>query len=185
MKLIFYTIAVIITTIFLFQHLHGVEQDYTSQLQTDGTQQYFSHVYKNFLLINTNENGNVQSEMSSPLTNYTVSEQKTVMDKPNMIMHRDNEPPIVITANTADVLHDKNITVLQENVIVNMPDKSNNPVKLTTEELIVNNISQTATTDKPASISHGKGNMHGTGLEFNPHNKQIKFLSKVRGSYEY
>ncbi len=109
----------------------------------------------------------------------------TIMNQPNMVMHRNNEAPIIITANTADVLHNKNITVLQENVIVNMPDKSNNPVTLSTEELIVDNLTQTANTDKPARILHGKGKMHGTGLEFNPHNKNIKFLSKVRGTYEY
>ncbi len=185
MKLILYSIAVIASVTFLFNHLKKVEQDYTGQLQSDGTQQHFSHVYKNFTLSNTNEDGDVQSEISSPLTNYSVSDHMTIMNQPNMVMHRNNEAPIIITANTADVLHNKNITVLQENVIVNMPDKSNNPVTLSTEELIVDNLTQTANTDKPARILHGKGKMHGTGLEFNPHNKNIKFLSKVRGTYEY
>ena len=185
MKSILYTIAVIIASSFIYLHLKDVEQDYMSQLQTDGTQQDFAHVYKNFSLTNTNEFGNVQSEMSSPLTNYSVTDNKTIMYAPNMIMHRNNESPIVITADTADVLHKKNITMLQDNVIVNMTDKSSNPVKLTTNELIVNNITQIANTDKPATISHGKGKMHGVGLELNPHDKKIKFLSDVRGSYEY
>ena len=169
----------------MYKYLHNVEADYTSQLQTDGAQQNFAHVYKNFALTNTNIKGNIQSQLVSPRTNFSASEQKTIMTQPEMIMHRGNELPIVITANTADVFHSKNITILQDNVIVNMPDKSSNTIRLTTEQLTVDNVSQNASTDKPAKISHGKGRMNGTGLEFNPHNKQIKFLSKVHGSYEY
>ena len=185
MKLFIYSIAAIAATTFLYHHLKNVETDYTSQLQTDGTQQNFAHVYKNFSLTNTGVKGDIQSQILSPHTNYSASEHKTIISQPEMMMHRNDAAPIAITAESADVFHNNHITVLQDNVIVTMTEKSSNTVTLTTEELTIDNISQIAHSDMPAKISHGNGKMHGTGLEFNPHNKQIKFLSNVRGSYEY
>ena len=66
-----------------------------------------------------------------------------------------------------------------------MPDKHDNNIVMTTEQLTLDNATQSANTDLPATIVHSKGNMSGIGLEFNPRTKQIKFLNKVRGIYEH
>ncbi len=165
-------------------YLLAIESDYSSQLQNTPEQQYFTHKFKNFALTNTNNLGQAHSVIRSPSTHLLVAEQKTLMDSPKMAMYRDQEPPIIITANSAEVFHQQNITILNNNVNVSMPDQRNNNIVMRTEQLTLDNISQSAKTDLPATIIHAKGNMRGTGLEFNPHTKQIKFLNKVRGTYE-
>jgi LPS export ABC transporter protein LptC len=166
-------------------YLLAIESDYSNQLQNAPEQQHFTHQFKNFELTNTNNLGEAQSVIRSPSTQLLPAEQKTLMDSPKMTMYREHEPPIIITANSAEVFHQQNITVLNNNVNVSMPDQRNNITLMKTEQLTLDNTSQSAKTDLPATIVHGKGNMRGTGLEFNPHTKQIKFLNKVRGTYEH
>lgn len=167
------------------RYLLTVEKDYSSQLQHSSEQLHYSHQFKNFSLTHTNELGIAKSIVYSPSTRSLDSDQKTLMDSPKVTMYREQQPPMVITADSAEVFHQKNITVLSENVNVSMPDKRNNNVVMTTEQLTLDNITQSASTDLPATIVHGKGNMSGTGLEFDPHTQQIKFLNKVRGIYEH
>ena len=167
------------------RYLQVIESDYSSQLQNTPEQQHYSHQFKNFALTNTDALGNAQSTIYSPATQLLAAEQKTLMDSPKMTMYRDQQPPIVITANSAEVFHQLNITILSDNVHASMPDQNNRNIVMTTEQLTLDNVSQSARTDLPASIVHGKGHMHGVGLEFNPHTQQIKFLNKVRGTYEY
>lgn len=166
------------------RYLLSVEERYTSQLLNNPAQQHFSHQFKNFSLTNTNISGEAQSIIRSPATRMLTAENKTLMDDPEMLMYREQEPPIIITAQHAQVFHSDNLTDLQKNVKVTMPDKSNNNIVMTTEQLTLNNRTQSAKTDLPAKIVHGKGNMQGTGLEFDIHTKQIKFLNNVRGIYE-
>lgn len=167
------------------RHLLAIESVYSNQIQNTPEQQHYTHQFKDFSLTNTNNLGEAQSTIYSPTTQLLVAEQKTLMDSPKMTMYREQQPPIIITANSAEVLHQQNVTILSDNVHVSMPDQRNNSIVMTTEQLTLDNASHRAKTDLPASIVHGKGKMHGTGLEFNPHTQQIKFLSKVRGIYEY
>jgi len=169
----------------IHQHLNSVELEYTSLLLNNSEQQDFSHQFNTFTLTNTNSSGEIQSIIHSPTTRMLNAEQITLMDNPKFIMHRKNETPIVITAKQAKVLHAYNQTSLQDNVKVVMNEENQNDIVMTTEQLTIDNKTQQAKTDLPATLTHAKGNMHGTGVEFNPNNKQIKFLSKVRGIYEH
>jgi LPS export ABC transporter protein LptC len=167
------------------RYLLAIEADYSSQLQATPEQQHYTHQFKNFALTRTNHLGKPQSVIHSPSTRSLVADQKTLMDSPRMTMYRDPELPMIITADSAEVFHQKNITVLNNNVNLSMPDKRNKNIIMETEQLTLDNVTQIANTDLPATIVHGKGNMRGIGLEFNPHTKQIKFLNEVRGIYEY
>ena len=168
------------------RYLLVVESEYSSQLQnTSDEQLHYIHQFKNFALTQTNNLGEAQSVIHSPSTRSLVAEQKTLMDSPKVTMYRDQEPPMIITADSAEVLHQKNITLLNSNVKLSMPDKHDNNIVMTTEQLTLDNATQSANTDLPATIVHSKGNMSGIGLEFNPRTKQIKFLNKVRGIYEH
>jgi LPS export ABC transporter protein LptC len=183
-KSVFILFGIAIAISLAGRYLFSVEKEYTSQLINEPEQLYYSHQFKGFSLTNTNIEGTAQSVIHSPSTRVMTQENKTFMDDPKLIMYREEEAPIVITANHAVVLHADNQTLLKRNVKVTMPNNSNNNIVMTTEQLTLNNHDQTAKTDLPATIIHGKGNMHGTGLEFNPNTKQIKFLNKVRGIYE-
>ncbi|MDW3096220.1 MAG: LPS export ABC transporter periplasmic protein LptC [Gammaproteobacteria bacterium] len=161
-----------------------VETNYSSQLQNSPEQQHYTHKFKGFALTNTNDSGNAQSIIQAPSTQLLVGEQKTLMDSPTITMYRDQQAPIVITAVSAEILHQQNMTILIDDVKVSMPDQRNNNIVLTTEQLSLDNVTQSAKTTLPATIIHGKGNMHGTGFEFNPHTQTMKFLKDVRGIYE-
>jgi len=173
-----------LTITIIGRYLLSVEKEYTKQLLSNPQQLYYSHQFKNFSLTNTNTHGEAQSIIYSPSTRMLTEEQKSLMDDPKIIMYREQEPPIEITSNHAQIFHNEHLTSLQDNVRVTMPGENKNNIIMTTEQLTLDNRTQTAKTDLPATILHGKGNMQGTGLEFNPHTKQIKFLNKVRGIYE-
>ena len=166
------------------RYLLAVEEEYTNQLLNTPEQLHYSHQFKNFSLTNTNSSGETQSIIHSPATRMLTEQHQTLMDDPEMVMYRDNQPPIIITAKFAQVLHADNLTSLQDSVKVTMANKNNDDIVMTTEQLTLNNLTQTAKTHLPATITHGKGNLHGTGVEFNPHTQQIKFLNQVRGIYE-
>tara|TARA_R110002096_G_scaffold356666_1_gene549911 strand:- start:878 stop:1438 length:561 start_codon:yes stop_codon:yes gene_type:complete len=167
------------------RYLLAIESDYSSQLQDPSEQQQYTHQFKHFTLTQTNNLGEAQSVIYSPSTHSLATDQKTLMDSPKVTMYRTQEPPMIITADSAEVFHLKNITLLNDNVNLSMPDKDHNNAVMMTEQLTLDNITQSAKTDLHATIIHSKGNMSGTGLEYNPHTKQIKFLNKVRGIYEH
>ena len=183
-KLIFTLLLIGLVLMFTSRYLVAVEKEYTSQLLNTPEQIHYSHQFKNFSMTNTSASGKAQSVIRSPVTHMLTEQQQTLMDHPEMIMYRDNEPPIIITAKLAQVFHADNQTSLQDNVKVTMPNKNNDNIVMTTEQLTLDNLTQTAKTHLPATIIHGKGNMQGVGVEFNPHTKQIKFLTQVRGIYE-
>lgn len=180
--LIFSTI--IVTMTLMSRYLLSVEQEYTKLLQYHPEQLQYTHQFKGFSLTNTNMQGKAQSVIHSPKTRVFNEQQKTIMDNPKMIMHREQEPPIVITAKYAEVLHIQNLTTLHDNVKVAMTNNNNKKVIMATEQLTLDNLTQTASTDLPATIVHDKGHMQGTGVEFNPKAKRIKLLNNVRGVYE-
>lgn len=184
-KLIIIILALTTTLAMLYQHMKAVEFEYTNQLIDNSEQQHFSHQFKKFSLTNTNSEGIAQSIISAPTTRMITTQHITLMDDPEIIMQREQEPPIIITAKQAEIFHAQNQTSLHNDVKVVMTNKNNNNIVMTTQQLTVNNHTQHAKTDLPATIVHSKGNMHGTGVEFNPHTKQIKFLSEVRGIYEH
>lgn len=181
--LIIASIAIIIV-LFLQQHLISVEKEFADQLINDIDQQSYSHQFKTFSLTNTDANGEIQSVIHSPTTRMVSAKQITLMEDPEFIMQRNQEPPVVITAENAEVFHSTNKTSLTDNVKVVMSNKNQNNIVMTTQQLTIDNKTQQASTDLPATIVHGKGNMQGTGVEFDPNSKQIKFLSEVRGIYE-
>lgn len=165
-------------------HLSSVETEFSRQLLTSTEQQHFLHEFKNFSLSNTDPSGKVSSVIQSPHTEFIPAQQETLMATPEMTMQNDQGSPTTLTANSATVIHEKNITVLEKNVIVHLSKNNQKDIKVNTEKLILNNTTQTATTDLPASIFHGNGEMHGTGLKYNPKTQQITFLNNVRGYYK-
>lgn len=183
-KSVLIVLLLCIAILILSRYLLMVEKEYTAQLLNNPEQLHYAHQFKDFALTNTSKQGIVQSIIRSPSTHTLSAKRKSIMDKPEMIMYREKESPIIITANQAEVLHLDNKTLLSDNVKVTMSSNNNKNIIMTTQKLILNNTTQMATTDLPATIIHDRGNMHGTGVEFNPHTKQIKFLNNVRGVYE-
>jgi LPS export ABC transporter protein LptC len=167
------------------RYLLGVEADYNRQLLHSAEPGDYTHHFKEFTLTSTNATGSPDSVIYSPNTRASVAEQKTVMDSPEITMYREQEKPIRITADSAEVFHRNNITVLNNNVHVSIPDRKDHPIVMTTEQLTFDNVSQTAKTELAATIVNDKGVMHGTGMEFNPVTQQIKFLNNVHGVYEH
>ncbi len=184
-KIILILAGISLTIVALYYHLKTVESEYTQQLINSPEQQHYSHQFKNFSLTNTNAKGETQSIIHSPSTRMQTAQQITFMDDPELIMQRELESPIVITAKQAQVFHTRNETLLNDNVEVVMSNSNNSNAVLKTEQLAINNQTQHAYTELPAMVIHNKGTMHGTGVEFDPHTKQINFLSEVRGIYEH
>ena len=166
------------------RHLLAVEIDFSRQLISPGQAQYFLHEFKNFALTNTGADGKINSVIKSPQTEFMPAQQKTLMVSPHITIHSQQQPPALMTAASAQVLHAKNITMLEKNVVVRLGEKNTQNIIMNTQKLLLDNTSRTAKTDLPASVFHRQGEMHGIGLEFDPQTRKITFLNHVRGHYK-
>lgn len=176
--------AIIAVLLFLTaNYLIDVEQEFTSQLSVEFESQEMRHVYTRFSLVNTTDSGKTKYLLKSPNTVVLLSENKTYLDFPDMLLYREDKQPIAITADNAVVDHLLDLTTLTDNVDVEIPTQDQNAV-LKTEKLFFNSNSQVAYTDEYARIVHGKSLMEGVGLEYRLGEEKIKFLDNVRGSYE-
>ena len=101
-----------------------------------------------------------------------------------MLVYRDQQSPVKLTAESAIIDHQANITTLQKNVEVSIDENKNSPLSMKTDLLLIDNTNRVATTQSAASIYYGSSRMNGIGLEFDLDNKKIKFLDKVHGIYE-
>lgn len=164
-------------------YLLNVDREFTSQLSLEYESQEMRHVYTEFALVNTTPEGDTKYILNSPNTVVLLSEEKTHLDFPNMLLYRDNKKPIAITADMGVIDHALSLTTLTYNVDVAIPTQDENAV-LKTEKLFFNSISQVAYTDEYAKIVQGKSLMEGVGLEYRLDEEKIKFLNKVRGIYE-
>jgi LPS export ABC transporter protein LptC len=170
---------VYVTTVYLLQ----VDREFTSQLSVEYESQEMRHVYTKFSLVNTTPEGETKYLLKSPNTVVLLSEEKTHLDFPNMLLYRDDKKPIAITADMGVVDHALNLTTLTHNVDVAIPTQDDHAV-LETEKLLFNSITQVAYTDEYAKIVQGRNLMEGVGLEYRLDEEKIKFLNKVRGIYE-
>ena len=183
-KIIVGTLAAIALVTLATQYLRAVETEFSQQLLQGSEQPETIHIFNQLILTNTDEEGTVESQLQSPNTRYIVSEQKSRLERPTMLVYRQNKAPVKISAETATIDHQTNTTILQYHVDVSIQDQDNAPLRMTTELLHVDNKAQFATTPVAAQIIYGNSRMRGTGLELDLENKQVKFLNNVRGFYE-
>ena len=179
--LISFASAILITL--ATRYLLNVDSVYTALLSDDEEQHQFTHEFEKFTLTNTDTNGNVESVIFSPQTYLDTTSQITTMETPEIEMAGNPASPIKITADSAEIFHHDNITLLKDNVKVNVANEQN--IRMSTDQLTLNHEQQLASTDLPATVLYSKGRMQGTGLEFKFDATQIKFLEDVHGTYEY
>ena len=172
-------------TVLTAQHLRRVDTQFSQQLLQGSEQAETIHVFTKLSLTNTNESGTAKSLVNSPYTRYIVSQQETQLESPHMLVYRDQQSPVKLTAESAIIDHQANTTTLQKNVNVSIDEDKNKPLRMTTDLLLIDNIKRVATTQSAASIYYGSSRMNGTGLEFDLDQKKIKFLDKVHGIYEH
>lgn len=163
-------------------HLRKLETHFSQQLLQGTEQPETTHVFTQFSLTSTDSGGTVESVIQSPHTRHVVNQYQTQLESPTMLIYRENQTPVKLTADSAVVDHQTNITTLINNVNVSMEE--NKRLHMTTDILTVDNADRTAKTDAPASIFYGNSRMNGVGLEFEFDNKKVKFLNKVHGTYE-
>ncbi len=183
-KIIFSVFIVIAAVAWMTQYLRNVEVEFMQQVLQGSEHAEAFHIFNQFTLSNTDETGAIESQLVSPSTRYIVSEQKTHLESPTMLVYRKQNTPVKISAESAIVDHKTNITTLHNNVDVSMDSDSNKPLRMTTEILKFDNTVQVATTSAPARIYYGKSRMDGTGLKLDLEKKQVNFLDKVHGFYE-
>ncbi|MEM8844108.1 MAG: LPS export ABC transporter periplasmic protein LptC [Pseudomonadota bacterium] len=182
-KLILISFAAIALVALTTRYLLSIDAEFSALLSDDVEQHEFTHEFEKFTLTNTDANGQVESIIYSPRTYYDTTRQITTMEKPEIEMASDQDAPAKITADSAEVFHQDNITLLQDNVKVNVENEQN--IRMSTDKLTLDHNQQIATTDLPATVLYKKGRMNSTGLEFKFDGTQIKFLDDVRGTYEY
>lgn len=165
-------------------HLLSVEARFMRQLLAETEQAESTHVFTDFLLVNTDTSGLKESEIQSPLTRYVVHRNETTLDSPTMLLYRGERPPVSLTADTAIIDHEKNKTTLRHNVEISSTGHKNKRMRMTTDSLLIDNTNQTAQTESHANVYYGNSHMQGVGMEFELKTEQFKFLSEVRGTYE-
>ena len=165
-------------------YLRAVEAEFAQQLLHSSEQAETIHEFNQFTLITTDENGAIKSQLQAPYTRYSVTQQKTHLNSPAMVVYRKQKSPVKISSDTAIVDHRSNITTLNSNVDVAIKNNNGKPLRMITQLLQVDNSSQVATTTEAARIYYGKSRMDGTGLELDLQNEKVKLLDNVQGLYE-
>lgn len=111
----------------------------------------------------------------------------THLEKPVMILHSSNLPPWVIKSEKGLVESDKDHLLLTGKVFINREGTSERrPFNIITSELKVKLSTNYAESAQWAELSDGINKTEGVGIEatfIDPIN--IKFLSKVKGRYEF
>lgn len=181
-KAILIIFTAVMLTFLTARYLLNVEATYTALLSDDEEQHKFTHEFEDFTLTNTDVDGKLESVIYSPHTYLDTSDQVTMMETPQIEMADDEGSPINITSHTAEVFHQDNITLLEGDVRVKIMNDQN--IEMSTDKLTLDHRKQLASTELPATITHDKGKMQGTGLEFKFDASQVKFLANVRGTYE-
>lgn len=181
-KAILILFVAIIIVLITGRYLLDVEATYLALLSDNKEHHEFTHEFKEFTLINTGADGKRESVIYSPQTYLDTTHQVTTMETPRIEMAGGTGSPVDIRANTAEVFHQKGITLLEGDVLVRVMNDQN--IVVSTEKLTLDHNQQLASTNLQATVIHDKGKMRSTGLEYRLSTNQVKFLANVRGTYE-
>ena len=179
--ILIFALAVIFITLATF-HLRQIEAHFSQQLLHGTEQPETTHVFTQFALTRTNANGVAESIVQSPNTRHIINQHQTQLESPTMLIYRDRQAPVKLSADSAVIDHQEDTTTLKANVDVSVIE--NKHLRMTTDILTIDNTNRVASTDALANIFYGNSHMNGSGLVFEFDTKKIKFLNKVQGTYE-
>ncbi len=134
-----------------------------------------------------NAEGLVKSELNAEMMIHYSDDGTTHLQAPVMILHNPDAPPWVIKAKDGILAADKDHLLLKGEVNISKDaDKKSKAFTINTTSLQVQLSISYAETNEWAEVIDGLNNTQGVGMEtFFVDPVRIKFLSKVKGRYEF
>ena len=128
------------------------------------------------------------------LPNYSVKARRMFhypddgsykLEQPELTHFDPDAAPVSIRSDTGELSGDGNDVYFRDNVFLRRPAfDGDQEMTMSTSYLHVIPDKDTALTDKPVVLTQGDSVVHSVGLEFNNATRQLKLLSRVRGTYQ-
>jgi len=128
--------------------------------------------------------GKPKSVLKSPKSTHYQQNDTTQLEKPFIILYKQNEPPWHIHADHGTAIHgSEKITLYGHVKFRQLPGTNSHYMTLTTSEMTFYPDRSFAETDKPVTIRQPGNIVHAVGLQADTEKSYIKLLSKTRGQY--
>ena len=139
---------------------------------------------ENFTTTSMNELGQIAYILKARRTEHFADDDSTDIYEP-FIQIKDANGDWRITAQKAQVLTDKNIIHLYQNVhVIRSATTRRGPLSIQTEYLKINTATKIADTDEPAHLKTQNFELDTQGMVFDNSQGILKLKSNIKGTYE-
>lgn len=173
-------IVSIFATVFIIWQNNESELTPTANITSDEEADFF--IVKGQYTV-FDESGELSSIMKSDEAKHYPVRNNAVLNKPNVLLYREDNPPWRLTADIGEYdMNNENLTFTQ-NVVITRNEELERPWTLKTESLTLLNKTRFITTQQPVTISDSVSILEGTGMNAWVDDKKIELTSNVRGNY--
>ena len=154
---------------------------YNDHLQPVMKQPYLEIFMDNFKITALNSLGQVDYILSGKrIERYHNSENATAFLPVFKFLQQNNQ--WLITAKTA-IINQKNNTIKLSNNVVMQQQNQPQAIKITSQTMLINTLTQTASTNSPIEFLNGQSKMQSTGMIFYHRKNVFELNRKVHGFY--
>ncbi len=136
----------------------------------------------NSITVEYDENGQLAHQLISKRTTHFPAVEKTMLDKPKMLIYRQQKAPIEVIAQQGEIGPDNQQIELHRDVRVTELVKDG--FRMETDYLRIEPDNDYAETDTPVTLLHKTGQMQSIGMQAYFAEDRLKLLNNVRGFHE-
>ncbi|AZV92521.1 lipopolysaccharide export system protein LptC [Kerstersia gyiorum] len=134
-----------------------------------------------FALMQTSPDGRPTSRLEGRRMEHFPDDDSYAVDAPRAISQQAANPVTIGTANTGILDQDgKRITLQGQARLLRKADADRPELEVRSEEIIILPDDDLAYTDQPATVTHGKSRMQGTGMRYDNSTRQLKVQSSTQ-----
>lgn len=134
-----------------------------------------------FALMQTSPLGRPTSRLEGRRMEHFPDDDSYAVDAPRAISQQAANPVTIGTARTGILDQDgKRITLTGDALLLRQADAERPALEVRSEEIIILPDDDLAYTDKPATVTHGKSRMQGTGMRYDNATRQLKVESATQ-----
>jgi lipopolysaccharide export system protein LptC len=139
---------------------------------------------ENFTVTSMDSNGKSAYVLKAQRLQHFSDDDSVEISLP-IIEFKDTNGDWSISANRAQILKDKNIIHLYENVLIErLQSETSTPLNISTSYLTINTLNRIVETDQQAHIKTHDAELDTLGMVFNGKQGILNLQSKVKGFYE-
>lgn len=132
---------------------------------------------RNIIVVRTNESGAAVNRMEGDYLEHFPDDQSYEITVPRAYNMQPGMPVTVATSKTANVLDEGDRIIMKgDAVMIRLGDHENDPLNITSEEIVLLSKDDVAYTDLPAVTVRGMSRLSGTGMRYDNKTRELKVL---------